>query len=483
LEKINNPLSSGIYWTLIFNIFGRIATLLSQLILGKLLFPEDFGVLGLATTVTTLFGVLTSLGIDRVFQQRKSKMHLWATQVFVLTLGFATIVAIVIIIFAPYSAKIYNNEKITDLIRIIAIGMPISALSILPQVKLNSLLRFKFLAAYASAEIIALQLFIILCAWFGMGALSFVLPLPFLAVVRAIVFWRIAPVSMRHIRLSRGWTRIVRRGSSVFGATLLTTFIGQADYVILGLLTSPHIVGIYFFAFRLVSQPMMMLASNFTGVLRPTLISMEGDPARQANTAFKTARVLGLVVIPVCFLQAAVSEAGLKLLFGSRWVDAVPLIQILSIGLPLDAVSWAAGCLLESRGKFYTSLKYQLISAPFFFIFTIFGTVIGGAVGMAIGVASYYFLHPIWLTYIIFTQEKIDKREILACFYIPVMVASLSFGGSYFVSKYVFSNDTLIAQIFLITIAGSTIYVLSIRQWVPILFSDLSERIVGRLKR
>jgi hypothetical protein len=102
---------------------------------------------------------------------------------------------------------------------------------------------------------------------------------------------------------------------------------------------------------------------------------------------------------------------------------------------------------------------------------------------MAIGVASYYFLHPIWLTYIIFTQEKIDKREILACFYIPVMVASLSFGGSYFVSKYVFSNDTLIAQIFLITIAGSTIYVLSIRQWVPILFSDLSERIVGRLKR
>jgi O-antigen/teichoic acid export membrane protein len=474
--------TSGIVWTMALSLCGRGASLVSQLILARLLAPEDFGILGLAYSITALFSILASVGVEQVLQQRQPRMHVWATQAFVISLGLTTLVAAAIAVYAPIGARLYHDGRITSLVWVIAASMPFSALSTVPQARLKAMLRFKFLAIYGSSEQLAIQCLTVLLAWSGMGAISFVLPIPLMAIIRACIFWRIAPIPLRPLRLSRGWGRMMSRGANVFGITVLNTSIGQADYVTLGLLASAHVVGIYFFALRIVIQPMAMLASNFTSVLRPTLIAMNGDPDRQCRAALKTAELLTLLTVLVCYLQAAVAEPGLKLLFGTRWVEAIPLIQILSFGLPLDPASWAAGSLLESRGQFAKSFRYQLMTAPIFFILVGAGALLGSSVGVAIGVTIYYTIHPIFLTTLVFSKEGVSIRRVLSCFYIPVLLGGTTIGGAYALSRLPLFDDRPVLQILVVVLLGGFAYLLAVKRWVPHIYDDIHTRLFKALR-
>lgn len=473
--------ASGVAWTLVLNIGSRVVTLLSQLVLAKLLAPAEFGILGLAYTITFFFSGLTSFGIEDVFQQRHTRMRYWATQAFVLSLGAATLGALAMAVYAPIGAKLYHDDKVALLVWIVAISLPITALSTVPQANLKTMLRFKFLAVYGSVEMVATQLLMIVFAWCGLGAVSFVLPLPILAIVRAVVMWRTAPMALRPFRLSKGASRMFRRGASVFGLTMLYVCISQGDFITLGLLATPAVVGTYYFAYRIVSQPVLMLASNFTSVLRPALVTLNFEPARQRDIAFRMAEFLGLVTVPVCFMQAAVAEPGLQLVLGARWMESVPLIQILSIGLPLDAVSWAAGCLLEARGGFSRLLGYRCVSAPFFFIFVGLGALMGSAVGVAIGVTLYYILHPIYLTLIVFVREGIGVRRILACFYVPVLLAGSTIGAAYALSQTPIFSGRLILQIAVVVVFGGSGYLLAVRYGAPQIYGDVRDRLLRML--
>jgi PST family polysaccharide transporter len=474
---IGKAAASGLVWTTGLSFAGRGATLLAQLVLAKILMPEDFGVLGLAYTITTLFGILTSFGIDQVFQQRQPRMHLWSTQTFVISLALSVLVAAAMAIYAPIGAKAYHNDKIVMIVWVIATSFPLAALSTVPQARLKSQLKFKFLAVYASAEVVATQLLTIVLAWAGLGAISFVLPLPVMALIKALVFWRLSPMPLRPVRRSKGWGHMIKNSASMLGITVLTTVIGQGDYIILGLTTSAQVVGVYYFAFRLVAQPMMMLAMNFTGILRPSLIAMKDDPLRQRNAALKTAELLGLVTVPVCFMQAAIARPALILLFGDRWVESIPLIQILSIGLPLDAAAWAAGALLESRGQFLRSFKYQLLTAPLFFVLVGTGAWLHQAVGVAVGVTLYYTIHPLYLTTMVFCKEGISLRRVMRCCLTPLALGLTTIGAAYALSQMPLFHDRLIVQMAVAVIPGGIGYALAVRYVVPEIYADIRNRL------
>ena len=473
--------TSGIFWIIIQTICGRASGFIGQLILAKILVPEDFGILGLATTITTFVSVLTDVGIDQVMMQRRPRMHLWATQAFWISLILSTLAAIIMAVIAPIGANLYHNEKITYLVWIIALSVPLSALSMVPGVKLRSLMKFKFLATYGAIEATVSQILIILLALSGLGAISFVLSGPLIALTRAFIFWRVAPIPLRPLRLSKGWVQMLRRGSGVLGSVLITTAIGQGDYTILGLLASAQVVGIYFFAYRIAVQPMITLASSFNSVLRPTLIAMSDEPLRQRDAALRAAEMLGALTVPLCFLQAAMAKPGLTLLFGTRWLDSILLVQILSIGLPLDAISWAAGALLASRGQFSRSFRYQLISAPIFFALIIPGAFLGSSIGVALGVATYYTIHSLFFTTLVFYKEGISIIRVLSYFYTPAILSSITVGVAYVISLAPIFHDSLLAQLLVIVLLGGFSYLLGIRYFSPLIYNDARSKVLGFL--
>lgn len=477
--SVGKAAASGVVWLMLQSLMGRGVALISQLVLAKLLVPEDFGVLGLAYTVTTIFNVLVNVGIDQVVQQRHKKMRFWATQAFWISLGLATVATFAMCLSAPVGAAFYHNDKIVPLIWLIASSVPLLTLATLPQAQMQAQMKFRFLATYGTFDLVCTQLFIILLAWLGFGALSFAIPIPVMAAIKAAVFWKTAPVPLRALKVSKGWWAIIRRGATVLGSRISATLTNQGDYIILGLLATSHVVGVYYFAFRLSVQPMMMLATNFTNVLFPALTSMKGDVQRQRDAAFKTAKFLGVVTVPICLLQAAVAEPGLVFLFGERWRESIILIQILSIGIPFEVFSWPSFSLLSARGKFSLSFKYRAVSAAAFFALVAVAGSLWSVIGVATAVTFFYAVRPLVICFLMYHREGIRIRTILTAYFLPFFLGAISIGVPYMTTKMPFLDGQYLAQIGVVGVLGSGLYVLSLRLLMPEAYQEVRSRVQG----
>lgn len=374
-KSVGRATARGAAWLTLQTLSARVFSLLSQLVLAWLLVPSDFGLIGLAYTVTTMVRTLVSFGVDDVLLQRQRTIRLWQSSAFWATLGLSLLGMLTVFVAAPVGAALYHSPKLIGLLAILGVAMPLGALSTVSSVTIRAQMGFRFLALYNTFEIAATQVLTILFAWLHFGAYSFALPIPILAIVKSILFWFKSPPNVKmKLRLPQ-MRYLAGRGSVVFGTRLLIESVSQGDYFTLGIMATQSVVGSYYFAFRIASQPLRIVAGNFSNVLFPAFAQLNGESDRQLAAAINGSRLLAYTVMPLCFLQAAAAGPFLRLWFGPRWLSTVPLVQALSIGLPFDAISWVAGSLMAARGEFRRQLVLTAALTPVFF-----SLVIGGAV-------------------------------------------------------------------------------------------------------
>ena len=440
----------------------RVTAFASQLVLAWLLVPADFGLIGLAYTVTTLVNTVVNFGLDDVLLQRQRSMHLWSSMAVWLSFGFGLFGMAVLFVAAPIFQALYHVPGLGGLIAVLALAMPIGALATVPMVLLRAALNFRFLAGWGAFELMATQALAILLAWRGFGAYAFAIPAPLLALLRVIVFWRVAPARVtRRLRLRRA-RFLLGNGTLVLGNRVLTELVGQGDYITLGVMATQSVVGIYYFAFRLAAQPVRMLAGNFQSVIFPALVRLGDDPQRQGRAAIDASLMLAYLVMPLCFLQAAVAEPLVHVVFNHKWTGAVPLIQALSVGLPFDAVSWIAGALLHARGAFWRSFVFSAVAAPVFFALVAVGAWRGAAEGVAIGVALFYLTVPTFYSWRIFTGYGVSPRSIARVYLAPTLLAGASMGGAYLLSLAPVWTAQPILRLAVIGAVGPALYIAAI---------------------
>ena len=419
-------------WLLMQTLGGRAIGFLSQLVVAAILSPRDFGVLGLTFTVTALGAMLVSFGIDFVLLQRQASIRLWMVPAVWSTVSLGLLGAILVAIAGPIAAAIYHSPDIPLLAAIVGLSMPLTAAGTVPTVLLRARFAFAQIATINFFEVLGIQGITILLAYCGFGALSFVIPLPVVAALRtAYIWWLTKPPMRGSWRQIRRAKYLVGRSSAVFATAILQAAITQGDYIALGIWASESVVGVYFFALKMASQPILMMVSSLTNVLFPTLSTLRNAPQQQGEAAFRAARILGLAIMPAAFLQAAVLGPAIHLFFPThKWDDSIVLMQILSIGLGFNAPALIAGTLQTSRGGFREQLCYTAMCVPVFFTLALMGAWKGSAIGVACAVAAYYmFVTPIY-SFWVFRRYGVAFASLASLYLVPGILAGFSVGSA-----------------------------------------------------
>jgi len=185
--------------------------------------------------------------------------------------------------------------------------------------------------------------------------------------------------------------------------------------------------------------------------------------------------VLAFVVMPYCFLQAAVARPLLSLVFGAKWQAAIPLVEILSIGLAFDAVSWVAGALLQARGEFRRSLIYSCVFSPIFFGMVTLGALYFSGLGVAVAVSVFYVAFAPIYSYRVFLKMGVSLGEVAAIYLSPVAFAAVAALLAAFLGGLVPWGD--LARTVVIGTAGSIIYLVLVWLFAPSIFHQLIARI------
>lgn len=387
--SLRNAAVSGMAFAGIQSIAVRVVLLFSQIALGWLLLPDAFGVSALAGTITTLAWSFSSFGTDEVLLQRGATIALWEKTVFVLSLGAACVAFAAMIAVGPLAVAMFNEPQIVLPLILSGVAMVIASMTTVSAVKIRYAMDFKWLASITVMQAILLQSLIIGFAVMGFGAMSFFWPLPIVKLFALVMFWRRSPPKFIGSLSLRRTFVFINESSRVFVSRIAQAVLSQADYIVLGLFATTSIVGFYSFAYRLAAVPMRVLGTNLRTVLVPTLTRLKSDKARQSKAAQEAAEMLAYLIMPFCFIVAAVSEPAMRMLFHEKWLASVLILQVLSIGMPMEAILGVARSQLAARGEFTRAMKYDVACVAVFVLFTVAGGLLGGALGVAISVSAY----------------------------------------------------------------------------------------------
>ena len=374
----------------------RVLAVVTQLVLAWYIAPAEFGLVGLAMTVSAFFGFMTSGGPGDVLVHRQAEWERWAAPVFCFSLAMGTALSVALAAAAPAAALVYEEPRVAGLVRVIALSMLIESFGVVPSARMRIDLAFGLISRIEIGIVLLRSLLTIGFAWAGFGAMALLLPRPIVASVQIAIGWWVSGARIRSGPGWRLWPLLGQQVLHVVAAQLATTVSTQGDYMTLGWFENPAEVGLYYVAFNLSTQAIRLLSGSLMTVLQPVFGATQADPARQLSMYTRTLRVLLGIAAPACLLQAAVAVPLITCFYPDSYRAVGPLLAVLSVGMAVRVSGGLATGVLAGVGRFGTLNAVCILTTLLFLALVVPAGWLGGAsMGVATAVSAWGLLYSL----------------------------------------------------------------------------------------
>lgn len=479
--SLGQQASRGITVFFIQSIGTKILSFLGQIILAWLLVPDDFGVVSLVLTVSSLIAAL-QFGSVRDWLMLKSKNFTdWSAPAF----WFSTVTGLgsllLTISVAHVSGWYFNDPRIVPLIYLVAIQNVCNSLGVVSSTRIELNLQFNLLAIMGTAFTTLTLVLTLILAMAKFGPLSMILPLTIVSLLRLMVYLYLAPPKIRWAPRLSVFLCIAQSGLLLGIANFAYVVINWADYFILGrMFQDKSLVGGYYWAFALSSQTNQMIGLNVAGVLQPALCKIDNNPHRQIEAFIRVTRILAFISFPLAFLQAIIAGPGVKIVFASKWYPSIVLLEILCLASAPQVVGASFYALLRAQGRFLLYLYITIIHAIFFILSVFLGAYYGGTTGAALGVLIFaYIAYPSAIYITIKSFHKSAFYTVFKAFIWPltisVIAASIAYNCTFFIPST--TKMMLLTMLLIRTIIMIALYLIFLRLLRPLDWTEIMSQI------
>jgi PST family polysaccharide transporter len=323
--------------------------------------------------------------VQRGCWQEEAGQGLWASGI----LAFST--SSLVALLAPL-AMLMGKVGVPGLLLALCVSQAVAFANPVMAAGLKERLRFSDVAVSQLLEGCAYSGAALLFAWLGFGPYSLVLPVLPRALAGLVFFlWRGRRPTLERMRPAK--VRAILKPSLTL--SLSSVFMGlqaQAPVFLASLLLVPKELGFFSWGWAVASQAVFLLAVNLRNVLMPAIAHMRGDPQRQLSAARRAAKLMTLVLVPACLLQALLAKPIVTHLLPEKWHGAVPCIVFISLGLCLQGGWVSANAYLNATGRYQEMLRLGAVQTLLTGACTFLGAWKGGYLGAVEGAGLGLFL-------------------------------------------------------------------------------------------
>ncbi len=351
-DTVTGRAARGVVWQLGARGVYIVLSVVAQIALGWLLSSGDFGVYALAIAASVLFQNIQDGGVGLLLVQKgRAAFDQLEGVALRVTVVISVAAAALVVALAPLVAGAYDVPEVRDVMLVIALAMPLRAYAVVAYARLLVDLRF---AAGAGIEAVAAVIRyggIVALAAAGFGPMSFVLPLFAVHAFESAAGWWVTRMGAGR---GSGTTARALLRETVWPTVgmVLTTMFAFVDYLALGVGAPVAVVGVYYFAYQLSRQPLVLLNMSLRRVLVPTLVELRDEAGTDRRAAAGVLGVITLLATPVFLVGTVVADPVEQLVWRGRWDAAVPVIELLAAAMPFLLILGFLDSVLQSHGKF-----------------------------------------------------------------------------------------------------------------------------------
>lgn len=370
---------SGVKWSAFSRYGEQLIGFVVTAVLARLLAPDDFGLIALATVVTGLLVVLADFGTATALIQRDEVSRSLESTVFWSNLAMSALLAGAAWLAAPAIGLLFRQAEIAPVLQVLSLGLVFSGASAVPTALLSRRLAFDRLARVHLSAAVAGGAAGVALALAGFGVWSLVAQHLVRTGVDAIGVLLVSGVPGRHFSV-RELRSVASFGVHLSGFNLVNFAARNVDTLLIGRFLGPTLLGYYDIAWRLIEYPKNALTAVVGRVMLPTYSRMKNDRGRFAIAFLRVVASIALVSVPVMLGLMLVAEPFVLLVFGSRWAPAALLVVILApVGLAQSIGSTTGGVYL-SMDRANWLFAWSVVAAA--------ATVIGVGVGLRWGIVG-----------------------------------------------------------------------------------------------
>lgn len=327
----NRTVISSFVWKFMERGVAQAFSLLVQIVLARLLVPDDFGTLAVLLVFVNLSNVLIQKGFATALVQKDHIEDIDVNTVFWISELIALIIYGVLWFVAPTIEKIYQTFHLALYLRVISLSLFAGAFYSIENSLLIRNMKFKkmFLSSFTATLIAGIMA--VTLAYMGMGCWALIWQNVVQQFLLSIFSFPFCRWKIRKQCSKESFNVVFRFGSNVLLAELLYTGVENIRTLIIGARYSSSDLAYYDRGQTYPSVAMRSIYDTVGSVLLPIFSREQNDILKLKQSAQKALGFSFFLIAP-CFVGfAAISEPFTKMLLTSKWLPCVPYMRVFCI--------------------------------------------------------------------------------------------------------------------------------------------------------
>lgn len=459
-KNIKEKTVRGIFWSFSDVILNQGIQFIIQLVLARLLIPEEFGVIGMITVFIAVSNTLIDSGFTNALIREKNVSQVDYSTVFYFNLISSIILYILLYFASPYISIFFNNYIIKSLLRVLALVLIINSFGLIQRTILTRNLDFKKQTIINSIASVISGILAIILAIIGWGVWALVVRMLFMQLIQAILLCYINRWSPSIEFSINSFKKLFGFGWKLLISSLIDTIYNNLYYLIIGKAYSATDLGYYTNAQKLRDVASTSISTAIQKVTYPVLSNIKDNNDDLKYRYRKIIKASVYITFPIMSGLAIVATPLIILLFGEEWRESIIYFKILCLpGMlyPLHALNLN---ILQVKGRSDLFLKLEIIKKVVGTILIIISiisktSIIGLIWVIVLNSFISYFINSYYSKYIIDYSTFDQIKDILPITVITVIMFLVTDSLGYFI------NLGDIFQIIIQVISGVLVYILS----------------------
>lgn len=472
---------TNVLWNLLQYGAGKLTTLISTVILARLLAPEAFGIVALAMLAINLFDHFKDLGVGPALVQLNRPWSVIAPTGLALTVGTSVLFSLLAAIFAPALSVFLGSEELTPIIRALALSLLISGLAVLPDSALRRRLQFRSRTIPEISGVGLKAVVSIALALAGFGAWSLVWGQVVASFATTLVYWIIALRGDKSA-IRFGWSKndaqdLLSFGGWVSGVAVLSLILGNIDYFVIGRRLGTTELGYYTMAFRLPEMLIFGIGMVIGQVLFASFSRLQSDATHLGRVYLTSTSVVSALMVPAAVGLSAAADPIVLIMLGEQYAPATGALALLAIRAAVSAVSIYAGEAFKAVGRADILMRIAVVQVVI--VVPAFWVAAGHSIyAVAATFVAQTMLFALVQLHILRRMLRIAGRDQWALTW-PTLIAAAVMWVAVRLTLAAVPDAHAVLRLAIAVVVGVTTYGLLLRVLSPVLF----DRLVGMVRR
>lgn len=382
-DSLKQTVFGGTMWMAGISLCQQALQFVVQIVLARLLVPHDYGVAAVVMTLCSFASIFATAGVGTALIQRKNLSREVVDATAIITGALAILLGGGIFIASGPLAEMYKMPETSFLFKLAAVDVFLKVMISLYDALLLRDLQYRSLSLRTFTAMLTQAVVSISMAKLGYGPVCLVVG--YLSYSATMLL--LGMLATRYVPRTLGdWSSV--KGIFQFGSWILLGRLANQGGMTLDQLIIARILDAASIGLMNVAKTLSSLLPNtvigfVARVTLPVFSRWQDDMPRMEHAYWRGVRLNMLVAFPLCGLMGVLAEPALALLYGSKWLAAVPLIRIFAVQAAVVAIDGGlTGSVINASGKPKYGTLVMVLS-----LFFLPSAVLGGSPWGLYGVA------------------------------------------------------------------------------------------------